>query len=81
MNNKNLYQEITKTIVEMLETQLEKWNKPWICLDQNGESAHNALSHNTYNGINQLLLSYMTFKNAYQKNSWLTFNQISKMGG
>ncbi len=81
MNNKNLYQEITKTIVEMLETQLEKWNMPWICLDQNGESAHNALSHNTYNGINQLLLSYMTFKNAYQKNSWLTFNQISKMGG
>lgn len=80
-NQTNIYEQVTNTIVELLETQLESWDKSWVCTDTEGKSAYNAFSKNTYSGLNQLLLSFTTQVKNYAKNAWLTFNQINELGG
>lgn len=81
MTNRNLYQEITSTIVEMLQTHLQNWDMPWIANYQTGSLAFNAISKNRYQGINQLLLSFSLAKNNFTQNAWLSFKQIEKNGG
>ena len=47
-----------------------------------GRSHWISLSHNfiKYKGINQLLLSLVTYNNKYNDNRWLTFKQIKDKG-
>lgn len=79
---KNLYQEVTDTIITLLSEHIsEYWNKPWVALDNEGLPARNAFSGNTYKGLNQMLLSFTAFKKEYPKNQWMTFNQIRQKGG
>jgi antirestriction protein ArdC len=77
---KNLYEEVTAKIVELLETSLI-WNMPWICLDIEGNKAYNAVNKNKYCGINQLLLSFIQSQKSYDKSAWLTFNQVRTLEG
>lgn len=80
-SNRNLYDEITSTIVELLNQSLDGFKQPWIGLDSNGEKAHNLMSKKPYNGINQILLSYQAYKKGYSLNSWMTFQNVTSMGG
>jgi antirestriction protein ArdC len=77
----DLYETITKTIIEMLGDHLESWDKPWVMIDQEGLGAHNAQSRKAYKGLNQMLLSMIAVNKGYAKNSWLTFNQVRELGG
>jgi len=79
---RNLYQEVTDTIIEMLSDHSISWDRPWVLLDEEGHTARNVFSSNRpYKGINQMLLSYIANKKSYPKNQWATFNQIRQNGG
>lgn len=81
MNTTEIYQSVTDTILNLLETQLEEWNRPWIAFGQDNDFARNAGSGQYYRGINQFLLSFSMLHKGYFKNAWMTFNQIKDKGG
>lgn len=75
----NLYQAVTNQILELLEGQKLTWNKPWVSVI--GKPTHNALSHRTYSGLNQIVLSLRQEQLGLPYNGWLTFAQIQELGG
>jgi len=83
MKTNDIYQSVTDTIIELLEDHKEhNYTRPWILMGQDGDFARNPSNGNKYyRGINQLLLSTMLLKRKYLNNTWMTFNQISKLGG
>ena len=82
MKTNDIYQSVTDTIIELLEDHQEHdYTRPWILMGQDGDFARNPTTGKYYRGINQLLLSTMLLKRKYLNNTWMTFNQISKLGG
>ncbi|HMG14038.1 MAG TPA: zincin-like metallopeptidase domain-containing protein [Saprospiraceae bacterium] len=81
MNTQELYQKVTNTIIELLESHLEDWSRPWIAFGQDQDFARNAKSGIHYRGINQFLLSFIMLNKGYLKNTWLTFDQVKQLGG
>jgi antirestriction protein ArdC len=80
-NSNKLYTELTEAIIALLESQTLSWNKPWMFLDEFGGMARNASSGRMYSMINQILLGYALRDGGFSKNTWLTFKQVSKLGG
>lgn len=78
MKTQEIYNRITSTIIELLENHKENdFSQCWY--SESGEAfARNIASDHTYNGINQLLLSYIKRERKYSYNRWLTFKQLSK---
>ena len=81
MQTNDIYQTVTDTIIELLETHQEGWNRPWIAFGQDNDFARNASTGKYYRGINQFLLSFTLIDREFLKNTWLTFNQVKEMGG
>lgn len=81
MKTNEIYQTVTDTIINLLETQLDNWNRPWIAFGQDGDFARNADSGRYYRGVNQFLLSFFMLHKGYFKNAWMTFNQVKELGG
>lgn len=81
MKTDEIYQTVTDTIIELLESQQENWNRPWIAFGQDNDFARNGSSGRYYRGINQFILSYKLMKKGYLKNAWMTFNQVREQGG
>jgi len=73
---KNLHQEMTNTIVEIV-FQKDNWSIP----QNNEDLAKNAISGNTYKGLNQMILSFESHKRNFPQNQWVTFDQVQKNGG
>jgi len=69
----NVYEIVTKQIMEKLEAGVIPWQKPWIGSD----TPKNLISKKGYRGINLLLLAYSGFTSPY----WITFKQCGKLGG
>lgn len=81
---RDLYQEITNTIVTQLEAGTVPWVKPWRDQGGNGVEAglpYNAVSKRQYSGINVPILWGRSGAKGYQGGGWLTFNQCRKAGG
>jgi len=68
----NVYEIVTKQIIDKLEQGDIPWHRPWI-----GGPAKNLISGKNYNGINTLLLACSNYSNPY----WLTFKQAQAKGG
>ncbi|MEK7258013.1 MAG: zincin-like metallopeptidase domain-containing protein [Bacteroidota bacterium] len=81
MKNEEIYQSVTDTVIKLLETHLEAWNRPWVAFGQDNDFARNAQSNTHYRGINQFLLGFTMLEMQYPKNTWLTFNQVKDLGG
>ncbi len=81
MNTNEIYDDITKTIIALLEEHKDNWQMPWIKLGVDNDMARNPSTNKYYRGINQFLLSYMMTRKGYLTNQWATFQQIKKMGG
>lgn len=81
MNNETIYQSVTDTIIKLLESQLETWNRPWIAFGADNDYARNAQSKAYYKGINQFILSFTLMGKGYLKNAWLTYHQVEELGG
>lgn len=77
---KDIFQEVTDSILEALEKGVSPWHKPWETYGCNGFPV-NAGSSREYSGINVLLLWLACQRNGYTVNRWLTFDQIRKLGG
>lgn len=77
---KDIFQEVTDSILEALEQGVSPWQKPW---ETYGASSFpvNASSGREYQGINVILLWGACRKEGFTTNRWLTFDQIRKLGG
>lgn len=74
MNKFDLYEEITKQVVNRLETGCVPWQKPW---NGSGSLPRNLVSKKPYRGINMWLLLSDAFTSPY----YLTWNQVNELGG
>lgn len=81
MRTQELYQSVTKTIIDLLEAHQLSWDRPWISFGQDDDYARNPSTGRYYRGINQFLLSYSLMQQGYLKNQWMTFAQIKQAGG
>jgi antirestriction protein ArdC len=68
----NVYEVITKRIIEQLENGVIPWKRPW-----RSALAQNLVSKKEYRGINSILLNSLPFENPY----FLTFKQARLLGG
>lgn len=77
--NRDIYQEVTNTIVRQLESGVRPWAKPW-------GSPGGSLSMPTrangekYRGINVVLLWGAAEQNGFTSTQWFTFKQAQELG-
>ncbi|MBY0481404.1 MAG: ssDNA-binding domain-containing protein [Chitinophagaceae bacterium] len=69
----DVYQIVTDRIIELLEAGTVPWEKPWT----DAGLPANLITRKAYNGINVFLLSSL----AYEKNLFLTWQQVQEIGG
>ena len=82
MNTQKIYDTITSTIIEMLEQhKKEGFTKSWYNVSDDRVFAYNRGNNHTYRGINQIVLQHIRNKFGYSYNGWLTFKQLSDLGG
>lgn len=73
MSNK-VYEQVTKRIIEALESGVVPWRRPW----RTGESLPvNAITKKPYRGVNVFLWALAP----YQDHRWMTFRQALELGG
>jgi len=75
----DVYQKITDQIIAELEKGSVPWLRPW----REGEPPFpvNALSGRPYQGINIPLLWSRASRGSFASDRWLTFHQLSSLGG
>jgi antirestriction protein ArdC len=72
MTYKDTYQQITDRIIQLMESGVVPWRKPW------RTSAPKSLQSGIpYHGINTFVLSAAPYSSPY----WVTFNQAKQRGG
>jgi antirestriction protein ArdC len=76
----NLYETVTRRIVEELEHGTAPWVKPWTTGAGSG-LPYNAVSQYAYRGVNVLLLWMAAAERGYRSPAWLTFRQAQDLGG
>ena len=74
---RDLYQEVTDTIIAELEKGAAPWVRPW----RSAGEHHNAITKRPYRGINALLLWIEAQNKGYQHTAWLTYKQAKEAGG
>jgi len=67
-----VYEIITEQIIKQLESGIAPWRKPWTC-----QTPANLITQKEYRGLNVFTLASQGFPSRF----WLTFNQVSKLGG
>lgn len=70
----DLYSSVTQTILDALEQGVVPWRKPWRSFNS---LPVNAITSRPYRGVNAFLLGI----SAYSDHRWLTFRQVSDLGG
>jgi antirestriction protein ArdC len=70
----NVYEVITRRIMEQLERGTVPWQKPW---NHTAGLPRNLMSQKAYRGINVWLLSSAGYSSPY----WLTYRQAQEIGG
>ena len=83
MNNRDLYQEITDRVIEMLERGVTPWQKDWKTEGRviGGDLPRNFSTGRAYNGMNVMLLWGTQLDRGYKSPLWGTYKQISEAGG
>ena len=76
----DLYTEVTNSIIESIENGVVPWHKPWSVSGSNGLPFNFSTGAN-YNGINILSCWMSGIRNKFESNGWLTFKQVSDLGG
>lgn len=78
-DRRDIYQEVTDTIISALENGTVPWRKPWHTLS-NGSNLHiNAASGRPYRGINLFLLEVAMVSNGWVSAQWLTYKQAADL--
>ena len=68
----SVYEIITEKIIKQLGSGVAPWRKPWTC-----QTPANLITQKEYRGLNVFTLASQGFPSRF----WLTFNQVSKLGG
>jgi antirestriction protein ArdC len=68
----SVYEIITQTIMNQLESGVAPWHKPWTSLPP-----ANLITQKEYRGLNVFSIVSQGFPSRF----WLTFNQATKLGG
>jgi len=76
----DLYSEITRQIVEMLDKGVIPWRSP-IMGQSKGGYPKNLDSKKPYRGVNVLLLAFTAYVKGFGSSYWLTFRQAKEAGG
>lgn len=72
--NKDIYQEVTNKIIDLMETHGSNWTQPWTA--QTGGLPYNAVTKKHYNGMNVILLGCA----GYSSPVWATYKQWKTKG-
>lgn len=72
-------EQVTQTIINMIEEGVGKWDQPWRKLGACGMPSNYATGRR-YSGVNVLLLWFAAQERGYSLNQWMTFNQANKLG-
>jgi antirestriction protein ArdC len=73
-NTDTVYEMVTERVIAALESGQAPWRKPWHAAT---DGPRNMVSGRMYRGMNVWLLLSAGYTSPY----WLTFNQLSKLGG
>lgn len=76
MAKQNVYEIVTKQVLEALEQGTVPWAKPW-----SAAGAHQNIEGRKYRGVNPLLLEISAMRNGFDQPYWCTMNQANKKGG
>ncbi|MBC2768808.1 ArdC family protein [Pusillimonas sp. 7-48] len=76
---KDLKQDITDKIIELMQAGPAQWQKTWAVAAANGMPV-NATSGAPYRGVNILLLWVATADAGYTTNRWMTYKQAQAVG-
>lgn len=75
---RDIYTEVTNTIVAELEAGTAPWVRPWSGgIDP---QPRNGASGRAYRGINNLMLNLTAAASGYETNEWMTFRQALQLG-
>lgn len=74
---KDVYQQITDTIIQQLEAGTVPWQKSWKETHTGFSMPKNFVTGNSYHGINILLLWCAAKEKQYTSNEWASFKQWS----
>lgn len=73
----DVYDHINKVVLEGIEKEGLSWFKSW----KDNTGPINRASKTSYRGINMFWLNWVCMVKGYDHNQWLTFKQISDLGG
>src|ERR1700753_3387014 len=73
-------QEVTDTIVQMLEKGVAPWQKPWEPGAASLSIPFNPTSERAYRGGNAVHLMATALRNGYDDPRWMTYKQASEQG-
>ena len=66
-------EQLVKMYLDALKENKIPWRERWYSdLNKNG------VTNTEYRGVNQLILSYVAYKEKYKDNRWLTYKQIKE---
>ena len=80
---RNLYRDVTESVITALEAGTVPWVRPWTATGKSASALRpdNASTGRPYSGINILLLWSALFDNGWTSSQWLTYRQARKLGG
>lgn len=76
---RDIYQDVTDTIVRQLESGARPWRKDWV--SDTGTGMPRRACGKRYRGINVLLLWASSMAGGYRSSTWMTFKQAIALGG
>ncbi|QDS99308.1 ArdC family protein [Adhaeretor mobilis] len=78
---RDIYQEVTSRILELLDAGVAPWRRP-IKRSAHGDGMPKSFSTGkNYRGINVFLLAMTSWAHGYESDYWATFNQVKKNQG
>jgi antirestriction protein ArdC len=78
---RDIYQEVTDRILNLLDTGVAPWRHP-IKRSAHGDGMPKSLSTGkNYRGVNVFLLAMTSWAHGYESDYWATFNQVTKSHG
>lgn len=76
----DIYERVTRQIIEALERGAEKYRMPWHVTDAECFAPVNVASRRPYRGVNVILLWALSDSLGYQSGEWGTYNQWQELG-
>lgn len=78
---RDIYQEVTDTILAELERGVAPWVKPWSAKPGEAGIPTNGATGHTYRGVNVPMLWGRSQRYGYASQQWFTYKQAQSKGG